>query len=376
MKKALAIISAIALVGVAAFAEDAATLKLSGALETGIKSTFGDGSDKVEMWDDDSGTSGRFDINGNYTNGNGGVAFKLREQTTSASVLAEAPVVNFAQGWVDLFDNKATVMAGLLDNNAWKTDADSDYTSENGTGIQVQIKPVAGLNVGVKFNAPGTADAVVTYTPKQFFNEIGLGGRYATDTLAIAAGYKMDSDADAFSGAYGYTAAELSALGIDVDAEKEGMFYAGINYFGITNLKIQTEAKFENLGAYSDVGLMTANEIVQYQVSDPLDVGIVMYQWQGGNSDLDSQTVLQFKPYVDYKVNAITTASAEVGYKLNEGFVQNVNNLWLKPSAVFQVTPSTSIHTWYEYDLNDIGDETTDGKTTVSKFFVGLRCNF
>lgn len=153
MKKALAIISALAIASAFVFAEDAPALKLSGYIDTGIKAVITDSktaSDTVQLWGDDSGSMTRFDLNGTYTNGNAGVDFKLRTQTIGA------PAINYFHAWTSLFDGKAKLVAGKLDNSAWKTEGDDGFTCENDEGIQVQIMPVAGLNVGVKFNTNGT----------------------------------------------------------------------------------------------------------------------------------------------------------------------------------------------------------------------------
>lgn len=380
MKKALAILSALALVSVVAFAEDAPALKLSGYIDTGIKSVTGDGADTVQLWGDDSGSTTRFDLNGTYTNGNAGVDFKLRTQDMTA------PAINYFHAWTNLFDGKAKLVAGKLDNSAWKTEGDDGFTSENDQGIQVQIIPVAGLNLGVKFNTNGNA----AITPKQFLNETGFGAKYTSDLFNFAAGYKLDSDADdalAGKATYAYIDEDADgtpdivagAVGITTIpgaasdyANKEAYAYTGINYKGIAGLKLIAEAKWTGLGKYADIGLAEYDEIIEYKVSDPLSVGILMYQYIPGSSDIKSQ--LSFKPYVGYVVNSMVKATGEVKYVSNAAFVEKVNNVTFKPGVELTVSPSAKILINDAYTIADTGDEVA--KTTTNTINVNFRWNF
>ncbi|MCI1209313.1 MAG: hypothetical protein LKF96_07720 [Treponema sp.] len=390
MKKVLAIVSAFALVGIAAFAEDA-VVKFSGAVETGIqiqKSNYDGDDGNVQLWDDDSGSAGRFDLNGSYVNGNAGVEFKLRYDGYFDDATTDILAHSNLQGWLTLFDGKVKLVGGNLDTDAWKTDADDNFTSENGAGMQIQIMPIEGLNFGVKFNTstPVTIGGDDYYvTPKQFFNSTGFGVKYATDAFMICGGYTLASD---------FTTDKNTAL-VDSDGnvtngdDDAAWAYFGLDYTGVENLKILTEGRFNHLGdtdkKAADAYLNEFNEIIEYQVNDALDAGIVCYQWMNGSKDDDvdgvESTAFSFKPYVDYKVNDMLTASAEIGYAMNEDvegnlFGKDTTYLWVKPSVVYNVSPKTELHVWYQLGVNDLSDDTAVGKGIINTGFVGIRAFF
>lgn len=388
MKKALAIISAVALVGVAAFAEDAPALKLSGYVDTGIKAVTTDdktAQDTVQLWGDDSGTTTRFDLNGTYTNGNAGVDFKLRTEALGA------PAINHFEAWTLLADGKVKLVAGKLDTSSWKTEGDDGFTSENNEGIQVQILPVSGLNVGVKFNTNGAS----TYKGKDFFQELGFGGKYTADLFNFAAGYKLDSKGDIDTGNYAVKAAlatvadtavkagatdkgaaavaAATALMQDDIGGKEAYAYAGINYKGITNLKLIAEAKWMNLGKYSDMGLAEYDEIIEYKVSDPLSAGILMYQYMPGKSDY--KTKLSFKPYASYVVSSLVKGTGEFGYVINDSYAKDKSTFWVKPGVELTVSPNSKILINDSYKIEDMNKKAGD-KITSNTFNVNFRFNF
>ena len=384
MKKALAIISAVALVGVAAFAEDAPALKLSGYVDTGIKAVSTDSktaSDTVQLWGDDSGSTTRFDLNGTYTNGNAGVDFKLRTQDLTA------PAINHFEAWTLLADGKVKLVAGLLDTSAWKTEGDDGFTAENGTGIQVQIIPVAGLNVGVKFNTNSSK----TETPTQFFNELGFGGKYTTDLFNVAAGYTLDSDVDDANAktVYAGTATVSTKTGaITADstvtasdyAKKEQWAYAGINFKGIAKTKLIAEAKFSGLGN-KDISINEFDEIVEYAVSDPLYAGILCYQYIPGASG--AKPKMSFKPYVGYTVNSMVKATGEVKYTINDDYTKDVSTFYVKPGVELTVSPNSKIliNDCYQIqDINKKGAYNVDGGSekalNTNTINVNFRFNF
>jgi len=154
MKKLLIALLALTVAGTA-FAADPA-LTFSGALKTGIQFTSSD-ADKddetgidptdgfVTTYNDDAGKTTRLDLKGAYTDGDFGLKFRLRSNAF------EAPVVNYAYAWGNLFSNKVTFKAGDIDDDAWETEGDEGFDLADDQGLQIQIKPIEGLNFGVKF---------------------------------------------------------------------------------------------------------------------------------------------------------------------------------------------------------------------------------
>lgn len=393
MKKALAIISALALVSAVAFAEDG--VKISGQVETGIQAQTGDGADYVKTWETDAPGTTRIDLDINATHGDTGLWYKLRSADG-----ASAPTIANFKVYANLFQNMVTVTAGNPDDNAWKTDADADFTAENGYGVRVDVHPVAGLTLGAKLNTPASANLPAKYAT----GEMSFGGKYTAEKFFIAGGYKLDSKADDTDSDTMATGTKLWGYDVDTDlatlqaifavakataapkfgADDFAMGYFGFGYTGIENLLIQAEAKFENLGAYSDIGLATMDEVVEYKVSDPIKVGLCMYQYLPGNSDVSSS--LSFKPYANYKYNDITLLKAEIGYKTNAGYLDGVNNFWVSPGAEFQITPNSQIRADYTYTIANMGDEdqykaqgltgASIEKTSYSTVNLGFRYSF
>jgi hypothetical protein len=412
MKKALAIISAVALVGVAAFAEDAPALKLSGYVDTGIKAVTTDNkaaTDTYQLWGDDSGSFTRFDLNGSYVNGDAGVDFKLRTQDLTA------PAINHFEAWTFLADKKVKLVAGKLDTSAWKTDGDDGFTAENNEGIQVQILPVAGLNLGVKFNTPSVAGASTTYKAntttgevtatttdatnagelKYMFQEIGFGAKYTTDLYAIAAGYTLDSkgdglaswkddDKDSIRDAIALAEGLATKAGGD-DSAKGGWGYVGVKYNGIKNLKLVGEAKFVNT-AISALSNTEIDEIIEYTVSDPLTVGFCGYQdlikkytfAAGTSAESVVQSKLSFKPYASYVVNSLVKATGEVKYTMNDGYLKDVATIDLKPGVVLQVSPNSQILINDNYEVKDLNKKASSNAEVIktNTFQVNFRFNF
>lgn len=348
MKKALAIISALAIVSAVAFAEDG--LMISGQIQTGINAQSG-GGDAVKLWETDAPGPSRIDLNVTYTEADTGLWFNLRSEDAKS-----APAVNNFKVWANLFDNKATVVAGNPDDNSWETTADDNFTFENGYGVKLEIKAIEGLNFGVKLNTAAPTD--VQYDWTQTMSELGFGMKYTADTFNFSAGYKLDSDAVADGSA----------------SEDEASAYVGFGYYGIDMLSIDAEAKFTDLGAYSDFGLAEVNEVVEYAVDEKTTAGILAYQWIPGDSDFESS--FSFKLYGKYQFTPVTLLKAEVGYLMNDGYVENVNNLWVEPGVEFQVAPKAQIRADYAFNVKDMGDETAGGTTNISVFNLGFRYSF
>jgi hypothetical protein len=357
----------------------------------------------VKTWETDAPGTTRIDLDINATHGDTGLWYKIRSADG-----ASAPTIANFKVYANLFQNMVTVTAGNPDDNAWKTDADADFTAENGYGVRVDVHPVAGLTLGAKLNTT----TATTVPAKYVANEMSFGGKYTAEKFFIAGGYAFDSKADGSDvatviGGKGtgtilgydvskpadlttleaiYTVAKVDTSKFDFKADAYAWGYAGFGYTGIENLLIQAEAKFENLGAYSDIGLATMDEVLEYKVSDPIKVGLCMYQYLPGNSDISSS--LSFKPYANYKYNDITLLKAEIGYKTNDGYLDGVNKFWVSPGAEFQLTPNSQIRADYTYTIANTGDEDqyktkgglTSGsaieKTAYSTVNLGFRYSF
>lgn len=350
MKKALAIITALALVSTVAFAQDAAALKLSGAIKTGVQMTSGDSAEdgNVVAYNDDAEKISRFELVGTYTDGDFGLKFRMRADDF------KTPLLSYGYVWGNLYSNMVTFKAGNIDDGAWETEGDDGFDVADGLGLQVQVKPAEGINFGVKLT-PGTT----AMTTEQFTGELAFGGAYVSDMFNVQAGYKLDSDIDApatFKNADDADAA-LWIASLGVDADTEAFAYVGANIKAVEKLTLKAEGKFFNLGASSDIGLTEIDEIVEYAVSDPLAVGIVAYQWLPGNSDLEN--IMNFKPYVNYKLNDKATAGFAFFYELNSGYLEDATTMYIKPSLTYAFNSKAKINAFYKYVAADNTVDTT-----------------
>jgi hypothetical protein len=366
MKKALAILMVLAMVTGVAFAQDAPALTFSGAIKTGVQITSGDSAEDgaVIAYNDDAGKISRFDLKGDYTDGDFGVSFRIRADDFVT------PKLSFGYVWGNVFSNMVTFKAGNIDDGAWATEGDDGFDVADGLGLQLQVKPIEGVNFGVKLT-PGAATPMTT---EQFASELAIGGAYVSDLFNFQAGYKLDSDyddtvaADGTAKIYGYefTGEEYALAFPDVKPEDWAYAYVGFNVKAIENLTLKAEGKFTSLGAYSDIGLAEINEIVAYAVTDPLAVGIVMYQWIPGNSD--AETIMNFKPYVNYKLNDKATAGFAFFYEMNSGYLKDATTMYIKPSLAYAFNSHAKINAFYKYVAKDDTEDTTSDNVVQLDF--------
>jgi hypothetical protein len=361
MKKLLIALLALSVAGTA-FAADPA-LTFSGALKTGIEfssndATSADEDGTVSLYNDDAGKFTRLDLNGAYTDGDFGMKFQLRTNDLTA------PSYNYAYAWGNLFNNMVTFKVGDVDDGAWATEGDEGFDVADGNGLQIQVKPMAGLNLGAKLQVAG-------YTYEATQQELALGLGYTSDMFNFQAGYQMDSDADAtfdltdkaieFSGLDAddngkLEGAELVALltllDIELEPEDNASAYVGFSYKGMKALKAVAEAKLFNLG--SDLGYTWANQVIEYAVNDQISAGIVMHQYLWSNADIaDGANLYSFKPYGNYKLNEKVTLGLAVYYStwmMNVSGVDAASELYLQPSATVQLGPKAKFVGFYKYD--------------------------
>lgn len=367
MKKIIAASAALALAAFA-FADGAApaapapAFTLNGAIYTGIQLTGGDSAKTgaAKLWSDTKSKASRFDLDGAYKNGDMGANFRLREET-----LTGAPTFKYAYVWANYLNNFVTIKAGNVDDGSWKTEGDTGFEASSGTGAQFSVIPLAGLNVGVKANV-FTAQNGSALTTQQFLNELAFGTNYKSDLFNFQAGYKLDSNADdnkatstttysltPVSGSTTDYTVKTSTATVydDTNAKKHDYLYFGVNYKGVKGLTAIGEAQFNNLGKYSDIGTATIDETFAYAVTDPITVNLLAYQKL--SSVTGAKPLFNFKPGVDYKLDAMTTLNGRVFYEINSGNVKDVSTLYVQPGATFTIGKA-ALQSFYRYTISDI----------------------
>lgn len=345
MKKALAICSALALVAGAAFADDAPALKLSGYLDTGVTltQTDADGDDgAVTLYADDAGKDDyRFNLNGSYTDGDAGVTFRLRVQNDFNSDASPNFADGYVYAWGTFADGLVKVKAGKVDDGSWATKGDAGYDFADGKGLQVQVMPVKGLNLGAKLDL--VAD---TATINEFVGETAFAGAYSNDMFGFQAGYKFDTY-------------------VDGSSNEEAAAYVGLDIKAVPNLGAQFEAKFFDIGMDSELQTQELCETFSYTVSDPLSLGLVCYQELSGDSDVKIE--MTFNPSVSYVLNDKITLGLSGYYGTQEDVYDS--EIYVKPSLSYAISEKATIFSYYKYDMYT---SAVDGVDPVNTSTVNL----
>jgi hypothetical protein len=373
MKKALVILLILAVAG-GLFAQD---FTIGGKIDTGLKFSGGDGQAAwAEGYHDDHGPT-RVELNGNYAAENYGAKIGIRSNVPGDLVPFSSIFIYNAYVWSEFLNDIINVKAGLIDDAAWNTGGPEDFNVSNGGGLRIEVKPIAGLNVGVMLNAinqnadPFTDGFGAKF--EYFFLETGIGAKYEHDIVDVALGVKLDSKGDAFIGDEGYVkgtaVGKLLAGGGLRDKDNEeikdsagvvGIF--GVNVKAVPKLTAQVEGKIYNLGAFSDIGWTWFIENFAYQVLDPLSVGIELRQNMFGAefakrlvvfreaADDKAGPWIKFKPYVTYAVLPALDVGLEVGFALQPKVTQYELNF--RPKITYKLADNAKIVTYYDFNTS------------------------
>jgi hypothetical protein len=181
MRKALVILLCAAVCSMVVFAEDAAptvVAKFNATILTGATYNAGDSSllaGDSDTWGQDTSTS-RLDFKGDFSYGDIGVKFTIREQpidakaytftpstgTDAASVSSLGyPFVRRAFAYVDLLDKKVHLELGLPGYGAFSTTFNGNTAMDNNLpGCVVTAKPIEGLEIGYMLPISSTSTFV------------------------------------------------------------------------------------------------------------------------------------------------------------------------------------------------------------------------
>ena len=296
MKKLIVLLLAVAMVGVA-FAQDAApALKLSGYLNTGFK--YDSGTDLVKLWGSYAGQISRLRLNAAYTNGDFGVNFRYQSNDS-----ATAPSVTQALVWGNLFDKMVTFKAGKLNDYTWATPYNSFGNFDGQTGVQVQVKPISGLNFGVF--VPLTAAGA---TPTNTFKDMSIAGKYSAAGLAdFLVNLNLGTAANAV--------------------------YGSVNVTAVENLTAIVEAKITDITDVANT--LYLDQYVSYAMGD-LSVGAYVDQTFG------TPFGWSVTPEVDYVMGDV---------ELYASFMVGSGSVWsFDPSVSYTFNEKSSVKTYASYD--------------------------
>jgi hypothetical protein len=288
--------------------------------------------------------------------------------------------------WADFLNEMLNVKVGRIDDSAWNTGGDEDFSYSTGTGLRLEVKPIEGLNVGLFLNGPNPEPILPTAShngktgtnermaldgfifAKEFLLETAFGAKYESDAFYVAGGLRIDGKADGLDTEEFYTyptndsppdTEEEPPVPYEGKDSDQGLgAYIGFGVTAVPNLTAIVEARFNNLVGYADYGWIWVNETLGYAITEQLEAGLVMHQYLfGGDNkfvDLkdDSASVsplLKFKPYVSYALNDQWTVGLDVPVAFWPDVVDY--DIGVKPKVSYKLGENASINAFYLFDL-------------------------
>jgi len=349
MKKLIVLLLALSVVGIAVMAQDAAaapapTLKFSGYFNIGPEYyQLNGGAQEWYSNGSDSSTQGRFNLNAKYDAGSYGVAFRLREQDQWGIGNSGEVFARRLYGWMDAFNGMVRFQAGRLGDYAWSTGSGGNSWNCFGnldgfTGMQVQIKPIDGLNFGgfVPFNS----------TASGAFAKVNSSGVPVNASAVSNPGDIVDAFSQGMiAGAYYLKDVGDIELGYMPGMFKDtGMFFFGAAYTGMSNLTAMVEGIMDNIGDTGTGGYaFTYLWINAAYKMDALTVGVIaepqIYSW----SDLG--TKLRINPSVSYTIGDVAPGLGFV--YLSDGIKGGPYTGWeVDPNVKFTLGKDTTLNVW------------------------------
>jgi hypothetical protein len=318
MKKLIVLLLTIAMVG-AVFAEEAPApvLKWSGLLNTGFQ--YDNSTDSLYLYGQNAGKASRLRLNADYTNGDFGVHFRL--QTDDATTTAFS--IKHALVWGNLFNNMATFKVGLLNDSTWATPYNSFGSLDGKKGVQLQVKPIKGLNVGA-FMPLMPLDTTKTVPAGDVPKDMTFAGKYSISGIADV----------------------LAGLNLGVAPTTKTEAYGSVNVTAIENLTAIVEADLTDISDIANT--LSLDEYASYAMGN-LAVGAYLEQdfgstfgWTiapevsyaidkaevGGSFTIASGSVWSIDPYVTYTLNDKSTVKGYASYDNASVFTFGVSLLF------------------------------------------------
>jgi len=270
-----------------------AQLTFGGYFNSGLGLTMvGDNDPQIKAFGVDSDSNGyRLRLNGSYQNEARTAGFRLRLQsqrtiTPSTSSAADHThsingiflSIPFAYGFMNFFDNKLSVLGGIVDDGAWQT-ADWWFNEDLGEGLGALLKvnPIDGLvfGAGIYINSQlgGGANNVLALPINQIIN-IG-DAKYV-----FSASYTM-KDTFYLGGSFRTENAAGGATRF-----QESMAVMGdLRILAVSPLTAVVAFEINNLQDFANTGTMIFSETFAFKITDDLTLGLnaVQFIYQNDN---------------------------------------------------------------------------------------------
>jgi hypothetical protein len=353
MRKALAILLCAAACSMVAFAEDAAptvVAKFNTTILTGATYNAGDNSlvaGDSDGWGQDASVS-RFDFKGDFSYGDVGAKFTIREQPIDAKIYTFTPAtdekaasvsslgypfVRRAFAYANLLDKKVHLELGLPGYGAFSTSYNAAVAMDNNLpGLIVTVKPIEGLEIGYMLPISSTSTFLFDQT-----NASTLAVSYTIPDILTAQAWIRQFDDLAVIGDVNLTAVKDLTLSAEVEYNDAIDYSADTLYFTeqvsypidkFTPTIVSTQGFDMSTVDFTVFGLYPT---VAYALADKLSLG-VDYRFDFTYSVEDkSQTITNlFDVFVKYDLDK-GYLKLRPGYNVAEG-----KNFFI--AAVFEAT--------------------------------------
>jgi len=390
MKKALVVLLALTCLSAAVFA-DVNPLAITGSLETGVAFVIPhSGPGIARLYDNDSGNAARLLLGINFTSpdGNWGVITRLDAEglvgNNSAEGKSGSTIAGFDRAllWGNVVPGLLTLKGGVLDEEAYATENEGwgNFT-DNAVGMEVVVKPTAGLQVSYFLPVANATDYTVGGAPLLFnaSNWAGSGSMndaFAASTFALA--YAMPNMANIV---LGYRNGTGTATGVD---QKTGYFWGGFSLKAVPNVLARLEVQAVNLGAANGVAGYGALEEGAYTIGAAgagqivPDIVIIEDILSGSGN----KVLYTIRPSVTYNLG-MAVVGIGFDYTTDAGYNWGVDNLgtiapksFTKYVTGWDVWPNVSI----PFGKNQVNvalvygqGDTSNSSTTSTAIFIDYR---
>ncbi|HTP59730.1 MAG TPA: hypothetical protein VMM82_12490 [Spirochaetia bacterium] len=306
----------LSVIGFAAFGQNTApAMVFTGTLYTGgIVQNFANGNTNgittMGIWDPVNQVKSRFNFQGTYNGAGFGLNFRLREDDNWQQMLdSNTPGLRRLYGWIDIAGGVVRVAAGRLAGYEWATGDAGGFSTfgnlDGAVGMQLQIKPIDGLNFGVF--VPLTYGAGTTYIPSEDISE-------ALDSVAFGAKYTLKGMGD-IEGGY-WLAPNYATTWNSSAFYSYPMGWFGAEYIGTPNLTTILETRIAN-SSNTSVNYEYFDEEVSYAL-DQLTMTLYAEQFIYASTGAG----LGFRPVVDYAMGILDIgAFAQITYVTSTTFL-------------------------------------------------------
>ena len=312
MKKIIVIAVLTAFIAGSAFAQ---SLNLDGYFNSGLGLVITDADDfdpQLRAFGVDSESQGyRFRFNGSYQNEERTAGARFRFQGQRDLTVSGYLSMPYIYGWVNLFENKLYMAAGLVDDSTYAT-ADWWYNDDQteGLGVMVRAAPISGLSIGVGAftinQMSGGSNNILAGGLPNFTNRaINLEDAKYTFNLA----YTMP---DVFRFGVSYrTKNKASWSGVNGDGDYQynrGNFeydqvIGEVRILAVKDLTAVVVGIVDNLGDSDDQNI-TFSETFAYKVNDQINVGLNAVQFIYNRAN-DIDPSLLFNLWGSYAIGSI-----------------------------------------------------------------------